>query len=216
MKVIFLKDILPTAMAGDIKEVKTGFARNYLIPKGIAVLATKSSMDQATKLQKEAQERRLIESKKWEEKGKSLEEKILTITVQTGPTGRLYGSVTNTLVADKIEEETGIKLDRRNIRFPDPIRMVGDYKVPVKLYEGINIDLGLKVISDGTNLEEEVFEITDTQTKPVTENKEENDQDDEKSNVITPNNEEDLEEKGVENNNADVPEKNTEKEEKKD
>ena len=100
MKVIFLKDILPTAMAGDVKEVKTGFARNYLIPKGIAVLATKSTMDQVTKLQKEAQERRLVESKKWEEKAKSLKEKTLTITVQTGPTGRLYRSVTNTMVAD--------------------------------------------------------------------------------------------------------------------
>ena len=215
MKVIFLKDILPTAMAGDVKEVKTGFARNYLIPKGIAVLATKSTMDQVTKLQKEAQERRLVESKKWEEKAKSLKEKILTITVQTGPTGRLYGSVTNTLVADKIEEETGIQLDRRNIRFPDPIRMIGNYKVPVKLYEGISIDLGLKVVSDGTNLEEEVFEITDTEPKTVTENKEV-DENDEKSNQITSTEEESLKETDVKNNTADVPEKNTEKEEKKD
>ena len=215
MKVIFLKDILPTAMAGDVKEVKTGFARNYLIPKGIAVLATKSTMDQVTKLQKEAQERRLGESKKWEEKAKSLKEKTLTITVQTGPTGRLYGSVTNTLVADKIEEETGIQLDRRNIRFPDPIRMIGNYKVPVKLYEGISIDLGLKVVSDGTNLEEEVFEITDTEPKTVTENKEV-DENDEKSNQITSTEEESLKETDVKNNTADVPEKNTEKEEKKD
>ena len=215
MKVIFLKDILPTAMAGDVKEVKTGFARNYLIPKGIAVLATKSTMDQVTKLQKEAQERRFVESKKWEEKAKSLKEKTLTITVQTGPTGRLYGSVTNTLVADKIEEETGIQLDRRNIRFPDPIRMIGNYKVPVKLYEGISIDLGLKVVSDGTNLEEEVFEITDTESKTVTENKEV-DENDEKSNQITSTEEESLKETDVKNNTADVPEKNTEKEEKKD
>ena len=215
MKVIFLKDILPTAMAGDVKEVKTGFARNYLIPKGIAVLATKSTMDQVTKLQKEAQERRLVESKKWEEKAKSLKEKTLTITVQTGPTGRLYGSVTNTLVADKIEEETGIQLDRRNIRFPDPIRMIGNYKVPVKLYEGNSIDLGLKVVSDGTNLEEEVFEITDTESKTVTENKEV-DENDEKSNQITSTEEESLKETDVKNNTADVPEKNTEKEEKKD
>ena len=215
MKVIFLKDILPTAMAGDVKEVKTGFARNYLIPKGIAVLATKSTMDQVTKLQKEAQERRLVESKKWEEKAKSLKEKTLTITVQTGPTGRLYGSVTNTLVADKIEEETGIQLDRRNIRFPDPIRMIGNYKDPVKLYEGISIDLGLKVVSDGTNLEEEVFEITDTESKTVTENKEV-DENDEKSNQITSTEEESLKETDVKNNTADVPEKNTEKEEKKD
>ena len=207
MKVIFLKDILPTAMAGDIKEVKTGFARNYLIPKGIAVLASKSAMVQVTKLQKEAQERRLIESKQWEEKAKSLEEKNITITVQTGPTGRLYGSVTNTLVADKLEEETGIKLDRRNIRFPNPIKMTGDYKIPVKLYEGINIDLGLKVVSDGTNLEEEVFEITDTESKPVSESKEndnpEVEQPEQKS--TTEDNQEELS----------VPKENTEKEEKK-
>ena len=207
MKVIFLKDILPTAMAGDIKDVKTGFARNYLIPKGLAVLATKSAMVQVTKLQKEAQERRLIESKQWEEKAKSLEEKNITITVQTGPTGRLYGSVTNTLVADKLEEETGIKLDRRNIRFPNPIKMTGDYKIPVKLYEGINIDLGLKVVSDGTNLEEEVFEITDTESKPVSESKEndnpEVEQPEQKS--TTEDNQEELS----------VPKENTEKEEKK-
>ena len=165
MKVIFLKDIMPTAMAGEIKEVKTGFARNYLIPKGIAVLATKSTMDQVTKLQKEAAKRRSLESKQWEEKAKTLENIILTITVQTGPTGRLYGSVTNTLVADKLEQETGIKLDRRNVKFPEPIKMTGDYKVPVKLYEGININLVLKIIGDGTNLEEEVFEISDAENK---------------------------------------------------
>ena len=206
MKVIFLKDILPTAMAGDIKKVKTGFARNYLIPKGIAVLATKSAMVQVTKLQKEAQERRLIESKQWEEKAKSLEEKNITITVQTGPTGRLYGSVTNTLVADKLEEETGIKLDRRNIRFPNPIKMTGDYKIPVKLYEGINIDLGLKVVSDGTNLEEEVFEITDTESKPVSESKESNipEVEQPEPELTTEENQEELS----------VPKENTEKEEK--
>ena len=178
MKVIFLKDIMPTAMAGDIKVVKTGFARNYLIPKGIAVLATKSTMDQVKKLQREATERRLLDSKQWEEKAKSLEKVILTITVQTGPTGRLYGSVTNTLVVDKLEEETGIKLDKRNVKFPDPIKMIGNYKVSIKLYEGINIDLGLNIIGDGTDLEEEVFEISDTeakinsnQEKSITENK---------------------------------------------
>ena len=206
MKVIFLKDILPTAMAGDIKKVKTGFARNYLIPKGIAVLATKSAMVQVTKLQKEAQERRLIESKQWEEKAKSLEEKNITITVQTGPTGRLYGSVTNTLVADKLEEETGIKLDRRNIRFPNPIKMTGDYKISVKLYEGINIDLGLKVVSDGTNLEEEVFEITDTESKPVSESKESNipEVEQPEPELTTEENQEELS----------VPKENTEKEEK--
>ena len=206
MKVIFLKDILPTAMAGDIKDVKTGFARNYLIPKGLAVLATKSAMVQVTKLQKEAQERRLIESKQWEEKAKSLEEKNITITVQTGPTGRLYGSVTNTLVADKLEEETGIKLDRKNIRFPNPIKMTGDYKIPVKLYEGINIDLGLKVVSDGTNLEEEVFEITDTESKPVSENKESNipEVEQPEPELTTEENQEELS----------VPKENTEKEEK--
>ena len=178
MKVIFLKDNMPTAMAGDIKVVKTGFARNYLIPKGIAVLATKSTMDQVKKLQREATERRLLDSKQWEEKAKSLEKVILTITVQTGPTGRLYGSVTNTLVVDKLEEETGIKLDKRNVKFPDPIKMIGNYKVSIKLYEGINIDLGLNIIGDGTDLEEEVFEISDTeakinsnQEKSITENK---------------------------------------------
>ena len=178
MKLIFLKDNMPTAMAGDIKVVKTGFARNYLIPKGIAVLATKSTMDQVKKLQREATERRLLDSKQWEEKAKSLEKVILTITVQTGPTGRLYGSVTNTLVVDKLEEETGIKLDKRNVKFPDPIKMIGNYKVSIKLYEGINIDLGLNIIGDGTDLEEEVFEISDTeakinsnQEKSITENK---------------------------------------------
>ena len=93
--------------------------------------------------------------------------------------------------------------------------MIGNYKVPVKLYEGISIDLGLKVVSDGTNLEEEVFEITDTESKTVTENKEV-DENDEKSNQITSTEEESLKETDVKNNTADVPEKNTEKEEKKD
>ena len=169
MKVLFLKDNLPTAMAGEIKEVKPGFARNFLIPQGIAELANRSSIERVEKLRKQAEVRRGEMKTKWQTVANEINLLNLEIVAQTGPTGKLFGSVTNSQIASSIEENLdGVTIDRRSIRITQPIKMIGSYKVPMKLFEGVDAEVNLLVKSDGNIMTEEMVEITEgkVETKP--------------------------------------------------
>ena len=169
MKVLFLKDNLPTAMAGEIKEVKPGFARNFLIPQGIAELANKSSIERVEKLRKQAEVRRGEMKTKWQTVANEINLLNLVIVAQTGPTGKLFGSVTNSQIASSIEENLdGVTIDRRSIRITQPIKMIGSYKVPMKLFEGVDAEVNLLVKSDGNIMTEEMVEITEgkVETEP--------------------------------------------------
>ena len=169
MKVLFLKDNLPAAMAGEIKEVKPGFARNFLIPQGIAELANKSSIERVEKLRKQAEIRRSEMKAKWQSIANEINLLSLEIVAQTGPTGKLFGSVTNSQIASSIEENLdGVTIDRRSIRITQPIKMIGSYKVPMKLFEGVDAEVNLLVKSDGNIMTEEMVEITEgkVETEP--------------------------------------------------
>ena len=169
MKVLFLKDNLPTAMAGEIKEVKPGFARNFLIPQGIAELANRSSIERVEKLRKQAEVRRGEMKTKWQTVANEINLLNLEIVAQTGPTGKLFGSVTNSQIASSIEENLdGVTIDRRSIRITQPIKMIGSYKVPMKLFEGVDAEVNLLVKSDGNIMTEEMVEITEgkVETEP--------------------------------------------------
>tara|TARA_Y100000590_G_scaffold456423_1_gene607016 strand:- start:9358 stop:9969 length:612 start_codon:yes stop_codon:yes gene_type:complete len=174
MKVLFLKDNLPTAMAGEIKEVKSGFARNFLIPQGIAERANKSSVARVEKLRKQAEIRRADMKTKWQSVSELINDMKLEIVAQTGPTGKLFGSVTNSQIASSLEENLdGVTIDRRSIRISEPIKMIGNYEVPIKLFEGVEAQVKIQVISDG-NVEfaEELLEISEgkSEESPEVEN----------------------------------------------
>ena len=162
MKVLFLKDNLPSAMAGEIKDVKPGFARNYLIPKGIAERANKSSIVRVEKLRKEAEVRRADMKTKWQGVSELINNLNLEIIAQTGPTGKLFGSVTNSQIASSLEENLdGVAIDRRSIRISEPIKMIGKYEVPIKLFEGVETQVKILVKSDGNVMSEELLEISE-------------------------------------------------------
>ncbi len=153
MKVLFLQDVRPTARAGDVKEVKDGFGRNYLIPQGYAVIATEHELRRAAGLRQQAEDRRLLEAKEWQEVADALKEQKVRIEVRTGPTGRLYGSVTNTMIAKKLGEMANREIDRKGIQIPAPIRAIGDYKVPAKFVDGVSATLVVEVVADDASLE---------------------------------------------------------------
>jgi large subunit ribosomal protein L9 len=153
VKVLFLQDVRPTARAGDVKEVKSGFARNFLLPKGFAVHATEHELRRAGGLRQQADERRLQEAREWQEVAEALKEEKVRIEVRTGPTGRLYGSVTNTMIAARLAEMTGREIDRKGIQIPAPIRAIGDYKVPARLVDGVSATLTVEVVADGASIE---------------------------------------------------------------
>ena len=153
MKVLFLQDVRPTARAGDVKEVKDGFGRNYLIPQGYAVIATEHELRRAASLRQQAEDRRLVEAKEWQEVADGLKEQKVSIEVRTGPTGRLYGSVTNTMIAEKLGEMTNREIDRKGIQIPAPIRAIGDYKIPAKFMDGVSATLAVEVVADDASIE---------------------------------------------------------------
>ncbi len=153
MKVLFLQDVRRTARAGDVKEVKNGFARNYLLPQGYAVQATDHELQRASKLREQAEGRRLSEAKEWQDVADALVEQKVRIEVRTGPTGRLYGSVTNTMIASQLANMTEREIDRKGIQIPAPIRAVGEYKVVARLVEGVDVNLVVDVVADSASIE---------------------------------------------------------------
>ncbi len=153
MKVLFLQDVRPTARAGDVKEVKNGFARNYLIPQGFAVQATEHELRRAAGLRQQADDRRLQEAREWQDVAEALGDEKVRIEVRTGPTGRLYGSVTNTMIAAELAKMTDREINRKGIQIPAPIRAVGEYKIPARLVEGVSATLTVEVVADDASIE---------------------------------------------------------------
>ena len=148
MKLLFLEDVYPTARAGDVKEVKSGFARNFLIPKKLAVIATTHELNRAKKLREEAGKRRNLEKEEWKSLITDIEKNTIEIEVRTGPTGRLYGSVTNAMIADKLKNIINRNVDKKIIRIQNPIRTIGEYKVPANFFEDVSAELTISVVPD--------------------------------------------------------------------
>jgi len=148
MKVLLLQDIEHLGKAGEIKDVSGGFGRNYLLPKGFAVLATKGHIKQAE--ERLAAQRRRAEAARREAEALAakLSALTLTFTAKVGEQDRLYGSVTNADIAAKLHEEVGIEIDRRKIMLEDPIKRTGEYEVPVELASGITATLKVVVVGE--------------------------------------------------------------------
>lgn len=153
MKVLFLQDVLPTARAGDIKEVKNGFGRNYLLPRGLAVLATQEELRRAEALREEARKRREQEAAEWREVVAKVRDADISIEARTGPTGRLYGSVTSAMIAEELGRLAETEIDRKGIRIPQPIRTVGVHEVHVRFYDGVEATMSINVKPDEESIE---------------------------------------------------------------
>ena len=151
MKVVFLEDVPGTARIGDIKDVKPGFARNYLLPRKLAAAATPAIVKSAE--QRAIRETRLQEARDSEAQAVAtrLEDQTFTIAARAGATGKLFGSVGTADIAGKVAEAIGAEFDRHNVQLKDPIKDLGDYEVPVKLTRNVAATLKISVIGeDGT------------------------------------------------------------------
>lgn len=145
MKVIFLKDVKNVAKANEIKEVKEGYARNYLFRNGLAVEATKANIDSLNrKLEQMAttEEARIKNAKELAEKLSKLEVKM---TKKAGEKGRLFGAITSSEIAEEVNR-LGVNLDKKLIDLKNPIKEVGEHIIDINLYKGIKGQL--KVIVD--------------------------------------------------------------------
>jgi large subunit ribosomal protein L9 len=174
MKVLFVEDVMGTAYAGDVKVVKDGFARNYLLPKKLAVLATPDQMNRVKRLQAAASKRREATEGEMKKVAQVLAGATITIEARAGRNDRLYGSITNVMVAEELAKLAGRAVDRRRI-IMDPIRHLGSYQVPVKLHPGIEPKVTVVVTSPGVvagegepeaTVEEVVEKIKAEEAKP--------------------------------------------------
>ena len=162
MRVVFIEDVEGVAFGGEVKEVKNGFARNYLIPKNLAAPATHNNLQRIHKLTKNAAVTRAHRLDEMKNLAGNLDGSEITIEMRAGANNRLYGSVTGTMVADALAEKTGIPIERRLVQLDDPIREVGTYEVPLRLYAEINASIKVIVYATGTAPFEMVAEEEDS------------------------------------------------------
>ena len=139
MKVIFLADVKGKGKKGEIKEVPTGYAQNFLIKKNLAKEANAQAIGELRGKQKseeKAHAELLAEAQKIKAK---LEEEatVVQFTEKIGPDGRTFGSITNKKIAEELEKQFGIKIDKRHIQVSSPIRSTGLIDVPVKIYQDV-------------------------------------------------------------------------------
>ena len=147
MKVIFLEDVKGKGKKGEIKEVPTGYAQNFLIKKNLAKEDNAQAIGELRgkqKSQEKAHAEMVAEAQAIKAK---LEEEatVVAFTEKVGPDGRTFGSITNKKIADELQKQFGLKIDKRNIKVDSPIRSIGLIDVPVKIYQDVTGVIRLRV-----------------------------------------------------------------------
>jgi large subunit ribosomal protein L9 len=148
MKVLLIKDVYKLGRAGDVKKVANGYGRNYLLPQGLAVLATPGALKQIDRIREHAEIKRAIENKELSGLADLLSGMVLEFPVKAGETGKLYGSVTTQMIANAINEKLGVDIDRHQID-TQPIRMLGVHKINVRLTIDLIPELTALVYREG-------------------------------------------------------------------
>lgn len=147
MRVILKQDVKKLGKQGDIVNVAEGYGRNFLIPRGMAVEASKANLRSLEHRKTVQEEKAQKEEREAQELAERLSELEIVIKAKTGEAGRLFGSVTAQDVADAVGEAAGIELDKRRVELPDPIKTLGQYMIPVKLFQGVAAEVAVKVVS---------------------------------------------------------------------
>jgi large subunit ribosomal protein L9 len=132
MKVLLLEDVINLGLAGDVVTVADGYGRNYLIPRGLAKVATAGSLKQADQIRRTGERKRARELASAQDLARRIEGLALTFNARAGETGKLYGSITTADLAEAMERELGEEIDRRKI-ISDPLRQLGEHAVQVRL-----------------------------------------------------------------------------------
>jgi large subunit ribosomal protein L9 len=154
MKVMLIKDVYKLGRAGDVKKVADGYGRNFLVPQGLAVLATPGALKQIERIKAQAEIRRAEQNKELQGLADEIEGVVLTFAAKAGETGKLYGSVTTQNVADALQEKTRYEVQRHQIDM-QPIRNLGEFTANVRLTMDLVPEIKIIVYREGEALEEE-------------------------------------------------------------
>ena len=167
MRVVFLEDVEGVAKGGDVKDVKNGFARNFLIPKSLAVPATHDALQRIEKLAQQAEKDRLKRLSDMRALGEELKGARVDVEMRAGSGGRLYGSVTNAIVASRLTELTGKQIDRKSVTVPDSLRELGSHKASVRLHAEVQAEVDILVHPLGTEPDEYLAEMEAAAAAPA-------------------------------------------------
>ncbi len=148
MRVLLLKDVYKLGRAGDVKKVADGYGRNYLLPQGLAVLATAGALKQADRIRTTATELRSRLNQEMSSVAERLSGLTLAFPAKAGETGKLYGSITTAMLAEAIERETGAKIDRRQID-SQPLKALGVHKARIRLTVDLIPEMSVVVHREG-------------------------------------------------------------------
>lgn len=153
MKVLLTQDVEKLGKAGEVKEVSGGYGRNFLLPKGFAVLATRGQVKQAEERIAANQKRVQAARKDAEALAARISGQTLRFVARVGELDRLYGSVTSSDIAEKLQQQTGVEVDRRRIDLDEPIKRIGIYPIKVQLMAGLEPVLNVVVEGEAGSLE---------------------------------------------------------------
>jgi large subunit ribosomal protein L9 len=152
MKVLLLKDVYNLGRAGEIKKVANGYGRNYLIPQGLALLATPGALKQAERIREEADRHRSLLNEELAGVAESMQELQLLFPARAGETGKLYGSITTQMIADDLTEKLEVEITKRQID-TQPIRLLGMHTVNVRLTIDLIPEISVVVYREGEPVE---------------------------------------------------------------
>jgi large subunit ribosomal protein L9 len=144
MKVIFLQDVKGKGKKGEIKDVASGYAYNYLIPNKLAIIATTTNIKEAEAFQESSDKRKEQEHEQAKELAVKLADTTITIKTKAGEGGKLFGAITSKQIGDALAEEK-IKIDRRKIILDEPIKSIGTTVVQIKIHPEVTATLKIKV-----------------------------------------------------------------------
>lgn len=147
-KLLLLEDVDALGRSGDIVSVRPGFARNYLLPQGYAVVATKSALRMQNKLQEERKQRAIVDRQESEKAASALENVNLETVVKVDQEGHMYGSVNAADIVELLQQQANITLEKRAIQIKHAIKELGEHKINVKLKEGVTSSFNLKIMPE--------------------------------------------------------------------
>ena len=148
MRVVLRDDVENIGRKGDLIEVTDGFARNYLVPRGLAMKATKGVVQQAEAMRRNREARDARDREAAQALADRLSGQRIQLRARAGEGGRLFGSVTSADVVDAVRAQTGVELDRRKTQLAEPLKELGAVEVPVKLHSDVEVTLTVDVVPE--------------------------------------------------------------------
>lgn len=152
MRIIFLEDVPGSGHAGEVKEVKNGYARNYLLPRKLASPATHDQLQRIDTIRKVADQHRLKEEKELGALAELLSQFTVNLSAKMGPTGRFYGAITSTTIAEELSRLADREIQRRVVYLEEPIREPGEFQAEIRFAHGITATIPVTVVAEGTEV----------------------------------------------------------------